>query len=188
MRIAQTTPTQLLAIRPVNRPRISITQHDISMDVDRIVEHFVRFGVLRPGSQVTIHVRKIFAAPSDALRVTHIARRMGLSRRTLGRRFRAEGVPPPVAWIGLARAAHAHRRILRGGLLQEASDAAGYPDQFTMSNAIHRIIGLRPSRLREVSPEGMLDVWIARQRERGALTGPSPPRHTCPLCGQALTS
>lgn len=188
MHIAQPIPVPLPGIRPLNGPRISVTQPDLPVDADRIVGHFVRCGVLRPGNQVTAHVWKIFTTPPDALRVTHIARRMGLSRRTLGRRFRAGGVPPPVAWIGLARAAHAHRRILRGGLLQEASDAAGYPDQFTMSNAIHRIIGLRPSRLREVSPEGMLDVWIARQRERGALAGPSPPRHTCPLCGQALTS
>jgi hypothetical protein len=33
-----------------------------------------------------------------------------------------------------------------------------------MSNAMNRIFGIRPSHLRNVSPDGLLDVWIARQR------------------------
>jgi len=82
----------------------------------------------------------------------------------------------------VARAVGAHRRILWSSPLAEAATAAGYPDQFAMSNVIHRITGLRPSRRREVSRDGLLDTWIVRQRERGTLTGPPPvPPHICPL-------
>ena len=78
----------------------------------------------------------------------------------------------------------AHRTITRGEPLHVAASAAGYPDQFSMSNAFHRITGLRPSKLREVSRGELLNVWVARQRDTGALTGPPTPKApTCPLCG-----
>lgn len=153
-------------------------------EADRIVEHFVHGGVLRPESRATRQVRMIFAAPPEALRVSRIARRVYSSRRTLGRYFRAEGLPPAREWVVLARAMLAHRTFVNGGSLQTAAYAAGYSDPFTMSNAFHRITGLRPSQLRDVCWQALLAVWIARQRERGTLTGPPPaePR-ACPICG-----
>lgn len=58
-----------------------------------------------------------------------------------------------------------------------------------MSNAIHRITGLRPSQLRSVNWEALLDVWINRQRERGALAGSRTPEPSaCPLCGELRAS
>ena len=158
-------------------------------DAESIVVHLVERGVLRPESRATSYVRSILAAPPDALRVSRVARRVYASRRTLGRHFRAEGLPAPIDWVALARAVCAHRTILRGGPLRIAASAAGYPDQFTMSNAIHRITGLRPSQLRSVAWDLFLDVWIARQRERRALTGPPmPAAPACPLCGELRAS
>lgn len=159
------------------------------IDADRVVAHFVGRGVLRPESRATGYVRSILAAPPEALRVRQVARRVYASRRTLARHFRAEGLPAPIDWVALARAVCAHRTILRGGPLRIAAAAAGYPDQFTMSNAIRRITGMRPSQLRDVRPDGLLDVWIARQRERGTLTGPpAPAPSACPLCGERRAS
>lgn len=127
----------------------------------------------------------IFAAPPEALRVARIARRVVYAgRQTLNRHFRAEGLPPTRDWVVLARAVHAHRTFVDGASLQRAGYAAGYPDQFTMSQVIHRITGLRPSQLRDVCWQPFLDVWIARQRERGTLTGPRPAEPcVCPICG-----
>lgn len=179
-----TTPVVIPDFRRVNGSRVAATRKDTPTEVDRIIEHFVRREALRPGGQAAALVSRIFTAPPECLRVGRIARRVHVSRRTLGRRFRAESVPSPVDWIVLARAVYAHRSILRGRSLREAAVAAGYADQFTMSNAIHRITGLRPSRLQEVSREEMLDTWIARQRDHGAFAGPAPPSpRTCPLCG-----
>ena len=151
---------------------------------ESVIAHLVERGILRRESRAADHVRSIFAAPPEALRVGRMARRVYTSPRTLGRHFRAEGLPSPVDWVALAKAMRAHRTIVRGGPLRLAASAAGYPDQFTMSNAIHRIAGLRPSQLRDVSWDAFLDVWIARQRERGALTGPPmPATPSCPVCG-----
>jgi AraC-like DNA-binding protein len=153
-------------------------------DAESVVEYLVHRDVVTPGSQAASHVRTIFAAPPDTLRVAQIARRTYWSRRTLGRQFKTAGLPAPVDWVALARAVRAHRSIARGALMREAAASAGYRDQFTMSNAIHRITGLRPSKLRDVHWTELLNVWIARQRERGALTGPPAPEvPTCPLCG-----
>lgn len=158
-------------------------------DAESVVEHLVQRNVLDPESDAASHVRTIFAAPPEALRVGRIARRTYWSRRTLGRHFKAAGLPAPVKWVALARAMLAHRTIARGALLGVAASSAGYPDQFTMSNAIHRITGLRPSKLRDVHWTELLNVWIERQRERGTLTGPPPPEvPTCPLCGTQRSS
>ena len=166
-------------------PRAPMRPHSTEepVDADRIVEHFVHRGILRRNGQAARVIRSIFTAPPEALRVGRMARRIHLSRRTLGRRLQVEGVPAPVDWNALARVVLAHKTILRGGPLRDAAWAAGYHDQFTMSNAIHRITALRPSQLRDVNREELLDTWIARQRERGTLTGPPPvPPHICPLC------
>lgn len=184
-----TTPVPFPGIRPVHGSRIPVTRNEAPTETDRVIQYFLNCEAFRPEGQVASLVRKIFTTPPEALRVSRFARSAHLSRRTLGRRFQAEGVPSPAAWIALARAVRAHRSILRGGSLQDAGTAAGYSDQFTMSNAIHRITGLRPSHLREVSQDGLLATWIDRQRKRGALTGPPPssPR-SCPLCGTLRAS
>lgn len=178
-----TTPVPFPGARPVHGLRIPVTRNEAPTETDRVIQHFFNCEVLRPESQVASLVRKIFTTPPETLRVSRFAPSVRLSRRTLGRRFQAEGVPSPAAWIRLARAVRAHRSILRGGSLQDAAAAAGYSDQFTMSNAIHRITGLRPSRLREVSQDALLTTWIDRQRKRGKLTGPPPSPRSCPLCG-----
>jgi hypothetical protein len=82
------------------------------------------------------------------------------SRRTLGRHFHAEGLPAPIDWAALARAVLAHRTFVRGGPLRIAAVAADYLDQFTMSNAMNRIFGIRPSQLRSVSWCELLDVAL----------------------------
>lgn len=153
-------------------------------EAERIIKHFISRGVVRAESRAANHLRSTFAAPPEALRVDRIARRIHCDRATLARHFRAEGLPAPRDRIMLARALCAHRTFLRGGALQRAGYAAGYPDTFTMSNAFRRITGLRPSQLCDVDQKGVLDLWIIRQRERGTLTGPPPvPPRTCPICG-----
>lgn len=156
---------------------------------DSIIEHLVQRAIVQPDGRAVGYVRSILEAPSEALRVSRVARRTYVSRRTLGRHLRREGVPAAIDWVALARAVRAHRTILRGGPLRIAAAAAGYPDQFAMSNAIHRITGMRPSQLRNLSSEALLDLWIARQRERGNITGPlEPAPAACPVCGQRRAS
>lgn len=184
------TPIQAPPFAPrVTRATAYPIRSQEHVDAERVVTHFVDRGVLTPESRTTGYVRAILAAPPEALRVRRIARRVYASRRTLGRHFRAEGLPAPIDWVALARAVLAHRTFVRGGPLRIAAAAAGYPDQFTMSNAMNRIFGIRPSQLRSVSWCELLDLWISRQRERGTLTGPPAPVPAgCPLCGERRAS
>ena len=156
---------------------------------ESIMEHLVRRAIVRPDGRAVEYVRSILEAPSEALRVSRIARRTYVSRRTLCRHLRREGVPAAIDWIALARAVRAHKTIVRGGPLRIAAAAAGYPDQFAMSNAIHRITGVRPSQLRDLSSKALIDLWIARQHERGNVTGPPEPAPAaCPVCGHRRAS
>lgn len=184
------TPIQSIhAVPEFNGPTTFPLQRQEQVDAERFVAHFVGRGVLTPASRATSYVCAILAAPPEALRVRRIAQRVYASRRTLGRHFRAERLPAPIDWVALARAVLAHRTIVRGGPLRIAAAAAGYPDQFTMSNAMNRIFGIRPSQLRGVSWRELLDIWISRQRERGALTGaPTSEPAACPLCGERRAS
>lgn len=179
------TPINAVQVfREASLASLPASQTPAHADAESVVEYLVHRDVVTPDSLAASHVRTIFAAPPDTLRVARIARRTYWSRRALGRHFKAAGLPAPVDWVALARAVRAHRCIARGALLRVAAASAGYRDQFTMSNAIHRITGLRPSKLRDVHWTELLNVWIARQRERGTLTGPPAPEvPTCPLCG-----
>jgi AraC-like DNA-binding protein len=181
--------THVPATLPFQNRSNNPPQNHTYVDPEMVIAHLVERCVLAPGGRSVAYVQTILAAPPEALRVERIARRTYASRRTLVRHFRAEGLPAPIDWVALARAMCAHRTLVRGGPIRVAAAAAGYPDQFTMSNAFRRITGMRPTQLRGVSWTGLLDVWIARQRERGTLTGPpAPERAACPLCGELKAS
>lgn len=140
---------------------------------ERLPHYLVEHGVITPRSRQAEAVRLILMLPPRHLRVTAIAAVLSISRRTCTRLFGSAGLPSPQAWIGLVRALHTHRAILKGRTLKDAAVAAGYPDQFTMSNALYRTTGFRPSVLRGVSWTQLVDAWIAHQRRRGALVQPS---------------
>lgn len=178
------TPTiQGLTVHRNGTQPLSTTDQALDQ-AERIVGHFVRRGVLRADGRAAGYLRSIFAVPPEALRVSRFVRRIYSSRRTVNRHFKAEGLPSCRDWIMLARLLITHRIFTRGGPLHRAAYAAGYPDPFTMSAAFRRIIGLRPSQLRDVCWEALLDLWITRQRERGTITAPPPrPPRTCPVCG-----
>ena len=183
------TPTNSIPLDRVPSQTMVLAFPDPHGAADSIVEYLAQRDVLRTESAAASHVRTIFSAPRESLKVSRIARRTYSSRRTIGRHFRAAGLPAPVDWVALARAMYAHRSIARGEPLRVAACSGGYPDQFTMSNAILRITGLRPSKLRGVSWTELLDIWIARQRERGALTSPPVPEsRSCALCGTPRAS
>lgn len=134
-----------------------------------VLLHLVDRGVIKPSGPAADILSAISGLRPERLGVDEAAEELGVSRRKLGRVLQDAGLPPARHWVGLARALRAHRVILRGGTLRDAAVAAGYHDQFTMSNALHRSTGFRPSMLPAVSWPRLVDSWIARQRSRGAL-------------------
>lgn len=80
--------------------------------------------------------------------VAEAARSVGVSRRTLQRLFRGNGLHPPEFWLLLARARRAASWIAPGETLANVALAAGYADQAHMTREFRRWFGLSPATLR----------------------------------------
>jgi hypothetical protein len=70
--------------------------------------------------------------------------------------------------------------------LFDVARAMGYPDGFTLSNQMERILGVRPSFARErFGWEWVLEAWLLREQECGGLLqtlkGPTPSKEETPL-------
>jgi AraC-like DNA-binding protein len=115
-------------------------------------------------------IRRIFELAPKVTTVAKLCREMYTSRRTLGRHFEALRLPVPSHWLQFARIlhvavkAHDHRTAF-----SRLAVAAGYPDGFTMSNQMKRLIGYRPSEMRELyGYEWIIEAWLQRE---AALVG-----------------
>jgi len=137
---------------------------------EAVVRYLKRRGV--PGAElVSREIRRIFELAPEVTSVTRLARRMYTSRRTLGRHFAAVHLPVPSHWLQFARLLHISIQ------LQNDSSAAfriatrsGYPDGFTMSNQMKRLIGHRPTEVREwLGWEWIVEAWLRRESAAGQV-------------------
>jgi AraC-like DNA-binding protein len=120
----------------------------------------------------TVHlIRRIVALSADLRSITALCRSLYMSRRALGRRFVARGLPVPSHWLHFAR-------LLRVAIrLQNTEDSVlsvgfevGYPDAFSLSNQMVRLTGYRPSEARAfLGWEWLLEAWLRREADEGAL-------------------
>jgi len=114
-----------------------------------------------------IEIQRVFQMAPRTATIGQLCREMYLSRRTLGRHFEARGLPVPSHWLQFARIlnvllrAQAERRAMF-----KIAIATGYPDGFTFSNQVKRLIGVRPSAARElVGFEWLVEAWLKREHE-----------------------
>lgn len=114
------------------------------------------------------YVCQIFDAAPQVRSISKLSSMLCMSRRTLGRHFAVAGLPVPSHWLQFARLLHAVFQLQRNGLpVFHIACKLGYPDGFTMSNQMKRILGLRPSEVRGVLGwEWIVERWL--RRERGA--------------------
>ena len=138
------------------------------------VGHFTNEGILR-NQKVRALVHRMFDMAPVIPSITRLSRKMYTTRRTLGRLFESEGLPVPSHWLQLARL------VCVSALIQErqelpifkAATQVGYPDGFTMSNQMKRLIGCRPSDVREnLGLTWILEEWIKRERVAGRMSWP----------------
>jgi AraC-like DNA-binding protein len=80
--------------------------------------------------------------------VERVSKQAGVSVRTLQRRFREQGLPPPEYWRLLARARRAAGFLATELPLVEIASACGFSDQAHMTRDLRRWFGGSPAQLR----------------------------------------
>lgn len=126
-------------------------------------------------------IRKTLELSEELRTVGGLARSLYLSRRALGRRFLTRGLPPPSHWLHFGRILRASVRLQNpdSTLFSVAGDL-GYPDGFSLSNQMHRLVRLRPSIMRECFGwEWIVESWL-KQEALGGNLSPSLQRHLFP--------
>lgn len=109
----------------------------------------------------------LLALPGETL--ASVARGLGLSPRTLQRRFRERGLPPPDHWRLLGRARRAAGQLAGAAPLAEIAAACGFADQAHMTRDLARWFGASPERLRrdrallELACQPALGNWTGEQ-------------------------
>lgn len=140
-------------------------------DLAAEVVEYVRWRGLRIDRETAQIIRRIIDLSQELRSISAVSRSMYLSRRALGRRLAKCGLPVPSHWLQVGRLL---RVILR---LQNSSETVasvafefGYPDGFAVSNQMERLLGYRPTEVRErLGWEWILEVWLRREADRGRL-------------------
>lgn len=133
---------------------------------DSVTSYLTERGMLRTRT-VHTEIHRILELSADVQSISALARRMYTSRRTLGRHFAADGLPVPSHCLQFARLLHVCLRLQTDdSAIFRIAHRAKYPDGFTMSNQMKRIIGLRPSEVREmVGWEWIVESWLAEEAD-----------------------
>ena len=136
-----------------------------------VVSYLCRRDLLR-SAETRNHVLRIFSAASEVTSVTRLAKKIATSRRTLGRRFEVLGLPVPSHWLQFARLLRAvtYMHMDSNVTVHKAAVRAGYPDGFTMSNQMKRLLDCRPSEIRGCYGwEWIVEQWIMCEVRSGGI-------------------
>jgi len=121
-------------------------------------------------------VRRTIELSEKVTSVSRLARALYTSRRSLGRRFANRGLPVPSHWLQFGR------QLRLAIYLQSSNETItnlayllGYPDSYSASNAMYRLLGLRPKVMRtQLGWEWIMETWLQREAEMGGFS-PAPP-------------
>jgi len=137
-----------------------------------MVAYLTRRGMLRDGKARNL-ATKIFELAPTVPSISGLSRRLYTSRRTLGRYFESQQLPVPSHWLQFARLLYVAARLQANPHVPvfRVAIQLGYPDGFTMSNQMRRLVGCRPTDAREnLGFEWFVEEWMERERatvERG---------------------
>lgn len=145
------------------------------LDLAADVVDYLRWRGLRFDRDTSHLVRRILDLSGELRSIASVSRSLYLSRRALGRRLTLEGLPVPSHWLQMGR-------LLRVAIRLQNSEATvssvafehGYPDGFSMSNQMERLMGHRPSEVRRrLGWEWLVEAWLRREAGAGRFTSPS---------------
>ena len=134
------------------------------------VDYFRQRGLLCD-DRSRVEVDRLFGEARVTHSVAALARRMASSRRTLGRHFADAGLPAPSRWLQFARLLYVSLYLQRNRCsIGRAAAEMGYPDPFTMSNQMKRLIGLRPSEVKSrYGWTWIVECWVVEEARRGGF-------------------
>ncbi|HEX9106964.1 MAG TPA: AraC family transcriptional regulator [Longimicrobiales bacterium] len=149
--------------------RALLTAHARPLAIE-LTDYLLRRGLL-PASTLAA-VKQVLELAGSTRSITALCRRMYLSRRTLGRHFELEGIPVPSHWLQMGRLLHVAARLQREHATAfRAAVGVGYPDGFTMSNQMKRLLGVRPTEVREcLGWEWIVEAWVKEESARGGYS------------------
>ena len=130
-----------------------------------MVTYFTRRGLLRDTKSRSL-VHKIFDLAPIIPSISDLSRRLYTSRRTLGRFFESQGLPVPSHWLQFARLMYVTVTLQSNENVPVFRIATQfhYPDGFTMSNQMKRLVGCRPTDVREnLGYEWFVEDWLERE-------------------------
>jgi len=142
-----------------------------ALDLASEVTDYLRWRGILMDRDTTRLLQRVIELSAELRTITALSRGLYLSRRALGRRFANRGLPVPSHWLQVSR-------LLRLSSRLQNSDASifsiayecGYPDGFSVSNQMHRLIGYRPSDVRRfLGWEWVLEAWLRREADKGGL-------------------
>lgn len=121
-----------------------------------------RVGIQEKG---LLDLRRVLEMAPTVRSISSLSRHMYVSRRTLGRQFKSRRLPTPSHCLQFARLIHVAVRLQRENApISRVAIQAGYPDGFTLSNQMKRILGERPSVVRErLGWEWVVESWLRRE-------------------------
>ena len=129
-----------------------------------VTEHLAGRGVLR-NAEARKEVQRILELSGEVTSISQLARRMYTSRRSLGRHFTGWDLPVPSHWLQFGRLLHAcvHLQCEPTAAFRVAARMR-YPDGFTMSNQMKRLLGFRPSEVRRLLGwEWLVEAWVEKE-------------------------
>lgn len=141
-------------------------------DLGAEITDYLRWRGIALDRETTRLIRKTVALSAELRSISALARSLYLSRRALGRRFMARGLPVPSHWLHFAR-------LLRVAIrLQNSQESVlsvgyelGYPDAFALSNQMARLTGYRPTEARMyLGWEWLLEAWLRQEADSGGLS------------------
>ncbi len=173
--VEETRPQAVLPHHPMPDPhelRYLLAQGPASLEGD-VVDYLWWRGLTLDGEMRRL-VTRMLQLSGEVRTLSAVSRAVYLSRRALGRRFHDRGLPAPSRWLQAFR-------LLRAVVLLQGSDRSlaeiartlAYPDGFTLSNQMERLVGVRPSLARErLGWEWFFETWLWTEWERGGLRRP----------------
>lgn len=152
---------------------------DEPKDLSTELVDYLRWRGLTMSRDLRHTVRQVCDLADHTTTLAGLCRSMYISRRALGRRFRKANLPVPSHWLQFCRLLRASLRLQNStGTLFDVARRFDYADGFTLSNQMYRLLGVRPSMVRDcLGWEWLAESWLIQEAHQGNVELPARHPH-----------